>query len=135
MRWLRRRRLRKVIRRSVSGSLAGPADDYAQRKAAARQFVIERLDQLNADYGFTYQRVTIRNTNTRWGSCSAKANLNFHYRLLDLPSDLVDYIVVHELCHLQHLNHSAQFWQLVARRIPDYQIARARLRQWRPSPD
>ncbi len=69
-------------------------------------------------------RITIRNQKTRWGSCSSKGNLNFNWRLLMAPAGILDYVVVHELCHLLYLNHSRQFWQAVESILPDYQKRR-----------
>lgn len=71
--------------------------------------------------------VRIRNSKTRWGSCSAKGNLNFHYKLVLLPPHLADYVIVHELCHLRELNHSLRFWSLVARHVPNYAYVRREL--------
>jgi predicted metal-dependent hydrolase len=69
----------------------------------------------------------------RWGSCSRTGNLNFNTRLIMASSDLIEYVVVHELCHLQHLDHSPAFWRTVERYLPDYAVRRARLREdgWR----
>lgn len=97
----------------------GSRAEYHKHKEAARELIHRKLEQFNAHYDFSYNRVSIRNQKTRWGSCSAKGNLNFNYKLLFLPEELVDYVVVHELCHLQELNHSQKFWALVARTIPD----------------
>lgn len=69
-------------------------------------------------------RITIRNQKTRWGSCSSKGNLNFNWRLVMAPAEILDYVVVHELCHLLYLNHSRQFWQAVGGILPDYQKRR-----------
>lgn len=104
---------------------------YQKSRLAAKKLVQSRLEYFNRFYGFTYDRISIRNQQTRWGSCSAKGNLNFNYRILFLPSELSDYVVVHELCHLRELNHSPAFWLLVELTIPDYKKRRQLLRQKR----
>lgn len=109
--------------------LAGTLEEFKTHKKEALVLVKAKLEYWNEFYGFTYKQVTIRNQSTRWGSCSAKGNLNFHYRILFLPESLVDYLIVHELCHLKAFNHSARFWSLVAKTIPDYQSRRRALRQ------
>jgi hypothetical protein len=111
----------------------GRADkaDYLSRRAAAQILAIERLQHFNQFYHFTYRRISIRNQGTRWGSCSRRGSLNFNYRILDLAPDLQDYLIVHELCHLQEFNHSTAFWQLVAQTIPDYLAKRSVLRRLR----
>jgi hypothetical protein len=103
--------------------------DYLSRKEEARSLVLARLEHFNRFYNLIYKRVSVRQQRTRWGSCSRKGNLNFNYRLLDLPAEIADYIIVHELCHLKEFNHSRNFWNLVAESLPDYAVRRARLRQ------
>lgn len=76
--------------------------------------------------GLQYGRVTIRHQRSCWGSCSAKKNLNFNCLLMLAPKETADYVIVHELCHLVHPNHSKAFWALVERTMPDY----AAHRQW-----
>jgi len=104
--------------------------EYREHKEKARVLVTERLDFWNTRFGFRFGRVSIRNTKTRWGSCSKKGNLNFSYKLALLPIDLADYIVVHELCHLKEFNHSKNFWNLVSSAVPDYRERKKRLRQY-----
>lgn len=89
-------------------------------KNITRKLVKSRLGYFNQFYNLKYNKISVRNQSTRWGSCSSSGNLNFNYRLALLPSELADYVIVHELCHRQEMNHSQRFWDLVARAIPDY---------------
>ena len=75
-----------------------------------------------------YGRIAIRRQKTRWGSCSNKGNLNFNCLLMLMPDEVVDYVVVHELCHLIEMNHSKSFWKLVEEVMPDYKENRKWLR-------
>lgn len=93
---------------------------YLEHKELARVLVHEKLQYWNQFYSLTYKRVAIRNPRRSWGSCTSLGNLNFSYRLLFLPPHLQDYIIVHELCHLQELNHGKDFWLLLAVQIPQY---------------
>ena len=79
--------------------------------------------------GVTYGRITIRNQRSRWGSCSGKGNLNFNCLLMLTPSHVIDYVVVHELCHRLEMNHSPKFWAQVERVLPDYQKSREWLKE------
>lgn len=94
----------------------------------ARTLFAERLDLWNATYRYAYGRVSIKEQKSRWGSCSRQGNLNFNWRLLLAPLPVLDYVVIHELCHLKELNHSARFWQLVAVTCPAYAAHRRWLR-------
>ena len=105
----------------------GSRADYLLKKEEARVVILERLDYFNRFYHFNYQRVSVRNQSSRWGSCSQRKNLNFNYRLIYLPDSLRDYVIVHELCHSQEMNHSQNFWHLVAKTIPDYRELRKQL--------
>lgn len=125
---LRRRvRIRRRVRRTRPWS-AAVKKHYAAHKEAARVITHDRLVHFNQYYQLEYKRVAIRNTRSRWGSCSSKKNLNFNYRILFLSSELRDYLIVHELCHLKEMNHGPQFWSLVAEQVPDYKACVANLR-------
>lgn len=101
--------------------------DYKKYKGEALIFAKERLEHFNKHYGFRWRNVTIKNTKSRWGSCSKLQNINFNYRIIFLPPHLADYLVVHELCHLGELNHSPAFWRLVEKTIPNYRDLRNQL--------
>lgn len=101
---------------------------YLENKEQARELVKARVEFFNQSYRFNYNKIFIKNTRSRWGSCSTKRNLNFNYRVVFLPPLLADYIIVHELCHLGEFNHSVKFWNLVARAVPDYRALRAKLK-------
>lgn len=82
-------------------------------------------EKIGVDYG----RITIRNQKTRWGSCSAKGNLNFNCLLMLAPDEVQNYVVVHELCHRKEMNHSSKFWAEVAAVMPDYKEHRTWLKE------
>ena len=105
--------------------------DYLRDKNEALAFVRERVAYFNKIYNFKFNSISVKNQKTRWGSCSANGNLNFNYKVLSLPGNLADYIVVHELCHLRQLNHSGKFWRLVAQVFPNYLNIRSELRRRR----
>lgn len=104
------------------------ARDFRQNKERAYNLVDNKIAQFNKFYKFEIERVTIRNQSTRWGSCSKKKNLNFNYKIVFLPEALQDYLIVHELCHLQEMNHGKRFWELVGQQIPGYKIRRKSLK-------
>lgn len=117
-----------ILKRKRRKRASSVTRHYLDHKAAARAIIHERLDHFNRHYQYSWNRVAIRNTRRSWGSCSSLKNLNFSYKLLFLPDDLLDYIIVHELCHLKELNHGPAFWALVAETIPDYKERIKRLR-------
>jgi len=102
--------------------------EYLARRNEARVLVKEKILQFGAIYDLYPQKISIRNQKSRWGSCSRKGNLNFNYRIIHLPEKYLDYIVVHELCHLKEFNHSNKFWDLIRGTIPDYKKIRKEIR-------
>jgi len=103
--------------------------EYAQYKSKALEIAKERLQYFNQNYNFTVNKVNIKDQKTRWGSCSRKGNLNFNYKIALIPQEMSDYVIVHELCHLGEFNHSKNFWNLVAKTIPNYSEIRNNLRK------
>ena len=89
-------------------------------RSHARRAFCEDVEIQKARHGFTYQSISIKDTRSRWGSCSARNNLNFNWRLIMAPDDVLSYVVTHETAHLSHLDHSENFWKLVAERCPGY---------------
>ncbi|MAJ97063.1 hypothetical protein CL644_01615 [bacterium] len=101
--------------------------DYLKNKERARALAHERIEHFNFLYKYSYNSVSIRDQKTCWGSCSSKKNLSFNYKIVFISEALRDYVIVHELCHLQELNHSKNFWALVARTIPNYKECKKEL--------
>ncbi|MCM1268886.1 MAG: M48 family metallopeptidase [Bacteroidales bacterium] len=97
--------------------------------AAAKEYFPKRAAYFQPLTGGKYERITIRDQKTRWGSCSAKGTLSFNWRLMLAPPAVLDYVVVHELCHLTHMDHSKAFWTLVESVCPDYRIHRKWLKE------
>lgn len=112
-------------------STSAPFTEREIRELAdkAKQLLPPRVEHFARLIGVSYNRITIRNQTSRWGSCSSKGNLNFNCLLALCPDDVRDYVVVHELCHRRQMNHSPRFWDEVARILPDYQTSRRWLKE------
>lgn len=95
----------------------------------ALKVIPERVEYFAKVIGVTYGKITIRNQKTRWGSCSSKGNLNFNCLLMLAPSEVLDYVVVHELCHRKQMNHSKAFWLEVEKALPNYKEVRKWLKE------
>lgn len=102
-----------------------------QNRERAREIITRRVEYFAPQVGVTYNRIFIKEQKTRWGSCSSLGNLNFNWKLILLDTELLDYVVVHELAHRKQMNHSAAFWSEVEKVLPDYRERRRRLREWR----
>ena len=98
---------------------------------AAKRDIPERVAYFARRMGVTYGRITIREQKTRWGSCSNRGNLNFNWKLVLMPKEVLDYVVVHELAHRREMNHSPKFWEIVERELPDYRERRRALKEWK----
>lgn len=96
---------------------------------AARARFEERVAYYHPLTGGRYTSITVRDQKSRWGSCSSRGTLSFNYRLIFAPPVILDYVVVHELCHLTHMNHSKDFWNKVASVMPEYEIHREWLKK------
>ncbi|HEU4655353.1 MAG TPA: SprT family zinc-dependent metalloprotease [Steroidobacteraceae bacterium] len=121
----------------------GPLHDDRHIATVLRRWLMQlahrelgaRLAVVAAEGGFSYQRVQVRRQRTRWGSCSATGTISLNVCLLFLPPDVVRYLLVHELCHTRHMNHSARYWALVGQHEPDYErLDRELVRGWQSVP-
>ena len=101
----------------------------AQYRKEARRRITERAAYFAEKMGVDYGRIAIKAAKTRWGSCSARGNLNFHWKLILMPPAILDYVVVHELAHRIEMNHSPRFWAQVERILPDYRERRRWLKE------
>lgn len=103
--------------------------EYSEHKERALILAQTRIEYFNKTYNFSFNKISIRNQKTRWGSCSKNGNISFNYKIALLPEKMADYIIVHELCHLNEFNHSKNFWSLVAKAIPDHHDIRKDLKK------
>jgi len=98
-------------------------------RALAQRELTARAVELARQHGVPMRRVTVRNQKSRWGSCSVRGTISLNWRLVQVPETVRDYIILHELTHLRHLNHSARFWAAVEKVCPDYRAAEAWLKR------
>ena len=108
---------------------AGPALERWYRRRA-RAEIAPRLDAATARAGSTYSGLTIRSQKTRWASCSSRGHMSFNWRLLLAPEEVLDYVVEHEVCHLELMDHSPRFWALLESRVPDWRDHAGWLRRY-----
>lgn len=116
--------IQRHLARAVPAAPPLTAEERAELMAAAKEDIPRRVAYFAPLVGVSVGRITIRCQRTRWGSCSAKGNLNFNCLLMRCPEWVRDYVVVHELCHRREMNHSPRFWGLVSAHCPDYAAAR-----------
>jgi len=125
--------IRKHVQRlnDLKRNYKAPAISQSINRSQAKAVLIYTLDVLAEKHGFAYNRVFIKNQKTLWGSCSLKNNINLNYKLVLLPQELQEYIILHELVHLKHRNHSKAFWHELAKYCPEYQQRKKELRKYR----
>ena len=99
----------------------------------ARKLLVERLAELARRHGFVYNKVFTKNQRTLWGSCSSANNINLNLRLAGLPDELRDYVILHELVHTRHRNHSRAFWDALNRLVGDGKALQRQLRRYQPA--
>lgn len=123
-----RERLKKQETDPPRHLLSDAEIDALAQKAAI--IIPERVKHFAPIIGVTYGHITIRHQKTRWGSCSSTGNLNFNCMLMATTPELIDYVVVHELCHRKQMNHSPLFWAEVEKILPNYKDLRQELKQY-----
>lgn len=121
-------RVKKQMERKIV--IESPQEEYEHNKNTVRKIVTERVEFFNSFYKFSYNKITIRNQTSLWGSCSRSGNLQFNYKLVYVPEKTMDYVIVHEICHLKEHNHGPNFWKLVEKMVPDYKAIRRSLRNY-----
>jgi predicted metal-dependent hydrolase len=118
---LQAKAVQDLIRRAITETL----------RREAREYLVPRVSQLAVKYGFTYNRVTVKNLKSRWGSCSSLNNINLNIHLMRLPDRLSDYVILHELTHTRHHNHSKAFWDELAKYVAEPSKVARELRKFR----
>lgn len=126
--WLEKHLARAAQRRQAALSKLTGEEIRALAEGAA-EVIPRRVAHFAPAVGVTWGKITIRSQVSRWGSCSAKGNLSFNCLLMLCPPQVLDYVVVHELCHRKHMDHSAAFWREVERVMPEWESSRVWLRE------
>jgi predicted metal-dependent hydrolase len=125
--WIERQQARLAKR--GNGRLAYTPEAIQELKQQAAVELPAHLYHLAAHHGLVVSRVSVRNQRSRWGSCSPSGHISLNWRLVLMPDEVRDYVLIHELMHLRRLDHSRHFWRLVAHACPHYQVARKWLRE------
>ena len=98
----------------------------------AKSYLPRRLSFLAEEHGFSFARSKITHSSSRWGSCSSSGTISLNIGMMNLPFELIDYVIIHELCHTKHMNHSTAFWNEVYKFDPQYKMHRNELKKYSP---
>lgn len=128
--WIENTRNRLSARQEAVRTVRLTKKEEADYKKHAKAYLHQKCSHFSEVMGLRHGEIRINGAKTRWGSCSRKGSINFTYRLMLVPEELVDYVVVHELAHLKEMNHSGRFWSVVERVLPDYKERRKKLREY-----
>jgi len=121
---------KKIMINSISPTAASVEKAIQEfLKNTAQKYIVPRTHQLAELMSIKFNNITLRQQKTRWGSCSSQGNLNFNWRLVQYPAAIIDYVIIHELAHRREMNHSARFWEIVARFDPEHLKHRGWLRR------
>ena len=131
--WIQKTVEKMKLRSENRQDLALNANDVSRLKTQATAYLTERTDYFAEIMGVKYKKLRVNSANTRWGSCNSKGEINYTFRLILAPRDLVDYVVVHELAHLKEMNHSKKFWSIVSTVLPHYKQLQKQLTDWQRS--
>lgn len=123
------KKLDEIKKRSKNAIQITTAKEKREIRDKALVSVLTKVKKWNEGFGFEINKISVKEQKSCWGSCTRGNNLHFNWKLGLMPDHLVDYVVVHELCHLQHFDHSRAFWALVETRIPDYKKRRKELNE------
>lgn len=127
--WIKKHLPRMAEREREHAALRNAGEGIDREEARKR--LIGRLDALSARHALSYNRVFIRGQKTRWGSCSAKKNISLNMRLVELPDELMDYVIIHELVHTKIMNHGKAFWTALDKHMPGARALDAKLKKYR----
>lgn len=111
-----------VSKKPKDGDIRNALVEWYEEHALAR--LTEKTNRYAGIMGVSPKSISVRDYKSRWGSCSSKGDISYNWRIIIAPHHIVDYVVVHELCHLKHPNHSPAYWRSVKREIPEYEVCR-----------
>jgi len=128
--WLKKRLTKKILEKKKLKSFKKMLKkDLLACKSSSQEMIDKLLEPLAGEMGVRYKKFRLSNAKKRWGSCNARSSINLSWKLVFAPVNVVRYVLVHELCHIKHLNHSKAFWQEVEKHKPDYKNCQKWLRE------